>query len=76
MPFQIVLLIVGGVLFYRIGSHEYGAGFVTAGLSILVGVVAFFLLEWGPPGYLASQILLFAGLTWYNIKYRPPGKRG
>ncbi|MBK9550541.1 MAG: hypothetical protein IPO52_15940 [Gemmatimonadetes bacterium] len=39
MPAQIILLVVGGILFYRIGDHEYGAGFVPAGLSILLGII-------------------------------------
>lgn len=76
MPFEIILLVVGGILFYRIGSHEYGKGFLVAALSILAGVLTFFVFAWGRFGYLGSQILLFAGLTWYNIRYRPPGKRG
>lgn len=76
MSFEIVLLIAGGVLYYRIGHHEYGAGFVTAGLSLMLGILTFFALGWGRLAYLAGQILLFAGLTWYNMKYRPPGKRG
>ena len=76
MPVEIILLVVGGILYYRIGDHEYGAGFATAGLSILLAVVTLFALGWGGYGYLAGQLLLFAGLTWYNMKYRPPGKRG
>ena len=76
MPFEIMLLVVGAVLFYRIGHHEYGKGFLVAALSILAGIISFFVLERGRFGYLASQILLFTGLTWYNIKFRPPGKRG
>lgn len=76
MPAQIILLVVGGILFYRIGDHEYGQGFVTAGLSILLGIITWLVLGWGGYGYLAGQLLLYGGLTWYNIKYRPPGKRG
>ena len=76
MPAQIILLVVGGILFYRIGDHEYGAGFVTAGLSILLGIITWLGLGGGGYGYLAGQLLLFGGLTWYNMKYRPPGKRG
>lgn len=76
MPFEVVLLIVGGVLYYRIGSHEYGKGSLVAAMSILAGVITFFVLEWGRFGYLVSQMLLYGGLTWYNITYRPPGTRG
>jgi len=76
LPFEIVLLVVGGVLYYRIGSHEYGKGFLVAALSILAGVLTLFVLQWGRFGYLAGQLLLFGGLTWYNIRYRPPGMRG
>lgn len=76
MPAQIILLVVGAILYYRIGDHEYGAGFVTAGLSLILGILVFFALGWGAYAYLGSQLLLFGGLTWYNMKYRPPGKRG
>ncbi|MBA2291095.1 MAG: hypothetical protein H0W15_01420 [Gemmatimonadales bacterium] len=65
---DVLLIVAGGVLFYRIGDHDYGAGFVTAGLSVLFGVVALFAFAWGPGGYLAGQVVLFACLTGYNMR--------
>jgi hypothetical protein len=76
MPVAAFFLLLGGVLFYRLGQHEYGKGFLVAALSILAGVITLLVFRWGPFGYVAGQVLLFGGLTWYNMRYRPPGRRG
>ena len=67
MSIEILLLVAGGVLFYRVGEHDYGSGFVTAGLSVICGLVVLLVLGWGRFGYVAGQVLLFGGLTWYNL---------
>ncbi|HET9066616.1 MAG TPA: hypothetical protein VFN22_12420 [Gemmatimonadales bacterium] len=64
----VLLLVAGAVLFHRIGEHDYGAGFVVAGLSVGLGVLTWFALGWGRFGYLGGQLLLFGGLTWYNLR--------
>lgn len=68
MPLAIFLLVVGAVLFYRIGELEYGSGFTTAGLSVGLGLLSWLLLDWGRFGYLGSQLFLFICLTWYTSK--------
>lgn len=70
----VLLIVAGATLYYRIGDSEYGSGFVTAGLSVLFGVVTIFVFGWGSVGYLAGQVVLFACLTWYNM--RRQAKRG
>lgn len=62
----VLLSVAAAIFYYRIGDHDYGAGFVTAGLSILVSVITWFVLDWGRFGFLGGQVLLFAAMTWYN----------
>lgn len=64
----ILLSVVAGIFYYRVGDHEYGAGFVTAGLSLIVSIVTWLVFGWGRFGFLGGQVALFAGLTWYNGK--------
>lgn len=68
MPLSVVLLIFGGVFYYRLGDQEYGAGFIVAGISTAIGLITCFGFGWNWPGYFAGQLLLFAALTWYNLR--------
>lgn len=68
MPIGVLLLVAGAVLYYRLGQHEYGAGFVTAGLSIALWLITWVALGWGWLGYLGGQAALLGGLTWYNMR--------
>lgn len=64
----VLLIIAAAVLFYRIGDHDYGAGFVVAAISVGIGLVTWFVFDWGRFGFLGGQLLLFVGLTWYNLR--------
>lgn len=68
MHFNLFLLIVGAVLYYRIGVYEYGSGVSLAGISLVFGFLALYVLDWGRFGYLGGQGVLFALLTWYNYR--------
>ena len=70
----ILLMVAGAIFYYRLGQHEYGAGFVTAGLSLILWLVTWQALGWGWLGYVGGQLALLAGLTWYNM--RRSGKPG
>lgn len=70
----IFILVVTGVFFYRLGDHEYGAGFTVAGLSLIIGLTTIFVFHWGGWGYGAGQVALLAGMTWYNLRRQQ--KRG
>lgn len=62
----IVLSVVAGIFYYRVGDHEYGAGFVTAGLSLILSIVTWLVLGWDRFGFFGGQVAFFVGLTWYN----------
>lgn len=68
MALAIVCLIAGGVFYYRLGNYEYGNGFTVAGLSVILGLVAWFVLGMGRYGYLGSQVVLFGILTLWNFR--------
>ena len=70
MPIGILLLAAGAIFYYRVGQLEYGAGFVTAGLSIVLWLITWMALGWGWFGYVAGQLVLLGGLTWYNMQRR------
>jgi hypothetical protein len=72
----ILLLVLAGIMYFRIGDHEYGAGFVTAGLSVITSIVTWLVFGWGPVGFLVGQVALFAGLTVYNVKRHERQQRG
>jgi hypothetical protein len=67
-----LILAALAVVFYRIGEHEYRTGWPLAVASVLVsfaGSYAFPLV-----GIIAANVLLYVGLTIYNIvTKRPPG---
>ena len=73
MNFTLLVAVASGVLYYRIGQHEYGAGFTVAGLSVIVSVVTMLALGWGLVGSILAQVALFAALTVWNL-YRRGGK--
>lgn len=68
----IVCLIAGGVFYYRLGNQEYGEGFTIAGLSVILGLLAWFVFGMGRYGYLGSQAALFGVLTWWNLRRMRP----
>ncbi len=66
--YEIFLMVAAGLFYYRLGQHEYGQGFATAGLSIAVSLVTQLLLHSGWIGFVVGQVLVLAGLTWYNVR--------
>jgi hypothetical protein len=65
-------LIALAVIFYRIGEHEYRTGFPLAGASLLLSFGGSYVF--GLFGMIGANILLFIGLTIYNVvSGRPPG---
>jgi hypothetical protein len=62
------LLIAGCIVYYRVGQHEWGAGFTAAGFSAIAWIVTWLWLGWGLLGYCAGQLALLAGMTWYNMR--------
>lgn len=71
----VLLIIAAAMLFYRIGDHDYGAGFLVAAISVAIGLVTLFVLGWGRFAFLGGQLLLFVGLTWYNLRRLPDQPR-
>ena len=64
----LVFMVACGVLYYRVGQHEYGSGFVTAGLSVALWMVSAYVLGWSLGASLAVQVGLFGGLTIWNLR--------
>ncbi|MFI5109717.1 MAG: hypothetical protein ACHP78_12825 [Terriglobales bacterium] len=65
-------MIAAAIFYYRLGQHEYGRGFATAGLSLAVSLVTQVLLGWGWLGFVVGQVCVLAALTWYNIRRHAP----
>ena len=65
-----VIVIALATVFYRIGEHEYRKGWPSAVASVLLSLLGghFF----GTLGIVGAGVLLFFGLTVYNM-LRPPG---
>jgi hypothetical protein len=76
MPLSVFLMVAGAVLFYRMGQHEFGEGFVTAGLSLALGLITWWVFGWGIWGYFAGQAALLGAMTWYNMKRHEKWKGG
>ena len=68
MYFTLFLMVAAAIFYYRLGQHEYGGGFATAGLSLAVSLVTQVLLGGGWLSFVIGQVLVLAGLTWYNIR--------
>jgi hypothetical protein len=68
MYLTLFLIVAAALFYYRLGQHEYGQGFATAGLSLAVSLVTQVLLGWGWVAFVIGQVLVLAGLTWYNIR--------
>jgi hypothetical protein len=67
-----VALIALAVIFYRIGEHEYRTGWPLAGASLLLSFGGSYFF--GLFGMIGANILLFIGLTIYNmVSDHPPG---
>lgn len=65
---DLVFMVACGVFFYRVGQHEHGNGFVTAGISVGLWLVSAYLLGWSPGVSLLLQCGLFGAMTWRNLK--------
>lgn len=67
-----VILIACAIIFYRIGNADYGSGILTCVLSIVMSVLALLFIRVSLVSILAGQILLFIGLTIYNLIRKSP----
>jgi hypothetical protein len=54
-------------LFFEIGSVEYGRGYISGLLSVLLSLFAIFTLSAGVLTLIALQATLFCGLWLYNL---------
>jgi hypothetical protein len=70
MNISTVIVIALATVFYRIGEHEYRKGWPSAVASIFLSLLGGYFF--GTLGILGAGVLLFFGLTVYNI-LRPPG---
>jgi len=61
-------MVACGVLYYSVGQHEYGSGFVTAGLSVGLWILSAYLLRWSLGASLVVQVGLFFALTMWNLR--------
>ncbi|MGB7212331.1 MAG: hypothetical protein WBC97_06835 [Gemmatimonadales bacterium] len=68
MPINVLILVACGVLYYRIGQHDYGQGFFTAGISVALSLITAFGLSWGWLGQVVVQAGLLGALTAYNMR--------
>jgi hypothetical protein len=67
-----VAFIALAVVFYRIGEHEYRTSWPLASASLLLSFGGSYFF--GLFGMIGANILLYIGLTVYNIfSGRPPG---
>ena len=67
-----LILAALAVVFYRIGEHEYRTGWPLAIASVLVSFAGSYFFSFF--GIIGANILLYGGLTVYNIvTKRPPG---
>jgi hypothetical protein len=62
------LVIAGGIFYYRLGEKEYGQGFLSAAASVAISLVTRAGLGWGLVGFVAGQLALLAGMTFYNMR--------
>jgi hypothetical protein len=69
-----VLLLAAAGFFYRAGEFEGegGYGLRWAGLSILTSLVLWGWLHGGLMALLLGQVGLFAGITYYRWRKKPP----
>jgi hypothetical protein len=69
-----VLLLATAVFFYRAGEFEGegGYGFRWAGLSVLISLAIWGWLHWGAVALVLGQVGLFAGITFYRWRKKPP----
>jgi hypothetical protein len=71
--FSVVIVIACAVMFYRISNADYGSGILLWGLSMVVSIFSLLFLPFPVVSILAGQVLLFIGLTVYNlIRKKPP----
>ncbi len=67
---MIFYLVVGvlALTFYRIGESEYvGKGWLIATISFIISIVSAIFTGWGIFAAAGGNILLFIGLTIYNM---------
>ena len=70
--FAYVMIIASALLFYRIGNADYGSGIPLCGLSIIISVISLSFFRFPLVSILVGQVLLFIGLTIYNIVRKKP----
>jgi hypothetical protein len=46
MNLVLLVAVASGVLYYRIGQHEYGARFTVAGLSVIISILTILEVRW------------------------------
>ena len=66
--FEVFVLIASAVFYYRVGKAEYGSGWISASLSVLVWCVTALVLRGGLIAIALAQLLVLAGMTVYNYK--------
>ena len=68
MPyFDILMMIVCAVIYYRIGEMEYKRGFPLGAVSIVVWIVTSYVLGWYLLYKIGAQVGIFIALTLYNV---------
>ncbi len=73
MPYTTLLLaICCAVFYYRLGEAEYSSGWLLALVSVILWVGGTFVFRFGWLGNLALQVLLFFGLSLWNMMRPPP----
>ena len=73
---SLLLSVVFARLFFQVGASEYGSGYITCLLSLLLSVLTIFVLSSRLLTLVMLQILLFCGLWAYNcLSYREKLKR-
>jgi hypothetical protein len=69
--FNLVLLIVMAVFFYRAAEFEDGPGLLWAALSAGISLVVWQVFRLGWMGMVLGQIGLFVGITFYRMRRKP-----
>jgi hypothetical protein len=65
--FNLVLLVVFAIFWYRAGEFDDGPGLLWAVLSVAISFLIWQWLHWGLLPMILGQLCLFAGITVFRI---------
>jgi len=71
MPLYSLVLVAFAIFFYRAGEFENCPGVLWAAVSVVISLLTWQWLRWGPLGMILCQIGLFVGIGVFRVVRKP-----